>query len=500
MKRQSIFLSLIILVTLFLHFTPRATTYAYFMDSTRVASPLKLKLGTIALAPFESQSITVKEANQVKTITTAIRNRGTLDAKITLKEMIIQENNQVIHNVADYFELTTNTPTEKLGPGETTPFTVKLTKKAQWTSSVPVTVAFKFFFSQIGLSEADRGFIDEQTFFLTINNEAEVIPPVVAWPEDKYFTGNFYVKQNAYYSIVDSQLTTVIPGEIYVKAANLTASQIEDAKANIRLLRGQTENYTYNINYIGNKGFRLSEINLTGGIATSDSSTATLSGTNSMNINFKDGGKLGIWNHSIDAFSQPFLLSSDKRDTESALIKSPIEVPQKGVTLPLAFVIYNNQAQSKWRSLTQMERTYLQNNLSLALTTTTHYQASFQTDYSGLNVWRESNSPNHYADIELKKNNQVVFRRKLAPASRALVETHALETGTLDSTLRPPSAEQASSSNQESTSTDSSMQQATSPSTEEMVSETSVSESNFASDLSETVSSKEDDLAIFEEP
>lgn len=433
MKRQSLLLSLIILVTLFLHVMPLAATYAYFTDSVRVSGAIKLKTGTVALAPFEAQSITVKEANQVKTITTAIRNTGTLAAKITLKELVIQENNQVINHVSDYFELTTNIPTEKLGPGETTTFTVKLTKKAQWLNTTPVTVAFKLRLSQVGLSDDDRGFIDEQTFLLTINNESEVVPPIVDWPEDKYFTGSFYVKQNAYYSVVDNQLTTVIPGEIYVKAGNLTPSQIAEAKENIQLLRGQSENYTFKISYIGNKGFKLSEISLTGRSSTNDSLSTTFSGTNSMNINFKDGGKLAIWDHSIDAFAQPFLLSVDKKDAQSALIQPSIEVPKMGTILELQFLIHNNQAVVRWSSLTSDERTYLKTNISLTLTATQHYQANFKADYSGLNIWRGSGTANHYANLELKRNNQVVFRRSLAPVKETFANVFSLDPATLDS-------------------------------------------------------------------
>lgn len=257
MKRQSIFLSLIILVTLFLLSNSLITTDAYFTDSVSVDGSIKLKTGILSLSPIDIQEV-VLDSEEEKNISVPLLNTGTLLGKLTIKDISIQMNNQEISN--KYLTITDIELTKKsIEPKEQSELRFKIKKKSDWNEQNPIILSIKIRLSQASLENDVNAFVDEKNFYLTIKNINQD-----TFPENNYFRDKqYYIKENLFYSVVDNKLTTIIPGEVYLKyKEGIQIDKVEQEEMKKHLIEQTTSKYKTNyifddISYVDKKGFKM---------------------------------------------------------------------------------------------------------------------------------------------------------------------------------------------------------------------------------------------------
>lgn len=406
MKRSGTIWSLFILVTFFLWIQPWQTTYAYFTDSVSVDGNLKLKLGTLSLAEIPSQNVTIKQGTTTAELSPVIKNTGSLDGQLTIKEVNAKMGGTPI-NVEDYLKVITTSLPLKVSAGEQKPLVLQFEKIKDWPEATPITLSINLRISQENLVEENQGFIDEKILEIIVKNEQP-------WP---VFEGDTYIKKNTYYSVVNENYTSVIPGELYLKEESLNADQVANVLKNLKVTSEETATYHFDVEYIQGKGFHFTNIKIIG--------QKEKEPNNSMNL--KIVYPLGQWqsrNITIDAFAQPFILSSDiVNDT----VKVPTEIilEKENQSKNLTFYTYNNQSGEDTKVLNEEEKAYIKENLAISLSDNNYFTVKYTEDYSGLIVTRADNRNNQRSTIMLKRGSEIVFSREVIGSTNGLM--HATE-------------------------------------------------------------------------
>lgn len=287
MKRQSLLLSLIILVTLFLHFTPLATTHAYFTDSVSIDGSIKLQTGTLGISAASEPEINLSnETNSDLAI--KVKNTGSLNGKITVRSIEGIVDGAQLENLAEYLEIIQQDSNDHfIDSQKGMELNFKLIKKEKFKEIEEMKLIFLIRISQRNLESDDIGFRDEQTIEVKIINNSDNSGgngsggdtgdnngggsdngndnnlPEKDWPSDTDF-GNegYYLKEKLYYSGVDGKLTTISPGILYLKVEqDLTQEEINERINYLKsadFLSNNSKNLKVTtVNYIQNKGFVL---------------------------------------------------------------------------------------------------------------------------------------------------------------------------------------------------------------------------------------------------
>lgn len=405
MKKSWTTLSLFILVALFLWTQPWQTTYAYFTDSVSVDGDISLKLGTLSLAEIPSQNVTIKKGmTTAELLPVKIKNTGSLDGKLTIKGITAKMGDTQINNIEEYLKVVPTNLLLKVLAGEEKTLAVQLEKIKDWPENTPITLSINLRISQGNLSETDRGFIDEKSLEITVKNEKPT-----DWPE---FTGDIYIKQNTYYSVVKEkkEYTNVIPGELYLKEERiLTPTQIDKFITGVIVTNNQNGKYTSDIKYIQGKGFHFRNVRMLSYVSNNTSNNHN----NSFNVNIIypkdiDNSKF----ITIDAFAQPFILSSDIVEQDNIKVPTTIILNEKDKNVNLTFHTHNNQ-KPLTKDLSYNERAYVEKNLTVSLSESNHFNVEYIANHSGLIVKRTDNGNNKNSTIMLKRGSEIVFSREV---------------------------------------------------------------------------------------
>ncbi|MGI6155663.1 MAG: hypothetical protein ACOYEB_06920 [Enterococcus lemanii] len=408
MKRQSLLLSLIILVTLFLHFTPLATTYAYFTDSVSIDGSIKLKTGVLSLSSIDTQEI-ILDSSAEKNISVSLLNTGTLLGKLTIKDISIQMNNQDVSN--KYFTVKDiKLINEFIEPGKQSELKFKVKKIFDWDEQTPIILSIKIRLSQANLESDDKGFIDEKNFYLTIKNTNQDI-----FPENNYFGDKqYYIKENLFYSVVDNKLTTIIPGEVYLKyKEGIQIDKVEQEEMKKHLLEKTTSkdknNYIFDeISYIDKKGFKMI-LRLKSNIDRA----SNLYGWLRLNIDYyrhQGDNSERLPYIGEEEFGLPLLVSSDVNQNNSPQIGFPIIIDQNNSIN--SFFTFKYQANpGSERKLINLEKYILKNKLSLELVgdKSSDLIFSWHEKYSSFSLKQVTSSSIEGIKINLVNNEGLVL-------------------------------------------------------------------------------------------
>lgn len=362
MKRQALLLSLIILVTLFLHFTPLATTHASFTDSVSIDGSIKLQTGTLGISAASEPEINLSnETNSDLAI--KVNNTGSLNGKITVRSIEGIVNGAQLENLAEYLEIIQESSNDNfIDSQKGMELNFKLIKKEKFKEINEMKLIFLIRISQRNLESDDIGFRDEQTLEVKIINNSDDSSgngsggdtgdnngggsdngndnnlPEKDWPSDTDFNHKeYYLKENLYYSEVEGKLTTISPGILYLKVEKDLKQEeinkrIDYLKSNDFLHEESNKKLTIlEVKYVVNKGFILT-------IGTNEKYSAT---TSWLGFGSKWSSYFGYIG--INEFGLPFLQSSDLLAVKSQLGKSPLIYTSKsGTNLIMKTPKWNN--------------------------------------------------------------------------------------------------------------------------------------------------------------
>lgn len=402
MKRYQVYVSLLLLVTLFFLVYPFQTTYAYFTDQTTVNGNLSLKTGTLVLAEMNG-SEGVFEKNIQLEVATKIKNMGTLDGKLTIGTIVAKQNNQILENYQEFFGITTNleNPT-RLTADDSRDLTVTFNKNKDWDKAKPIILEIPIRISQTNVVGDQSGFIDQKIYRITLTNNSVTTPE---WPE---FKENGYIAQPLYRSVVDGKLTTVMPGVVYLK---YTGKYIDEFKEEVKK-QANGMNYTISeLTHIANQGFKIVLTHREGTLGQIEDKHFSIiqfhiSGV-SNRINFHWG---------TPPFSFPLILSKDFKQIghgDDPEIKDNFIINEREEIPFVPFTSWEPASEIRNKRLSEVEKEYFKKNIKLEATNPDKLNVHYTKDYSAMVL--EAKTSGDLGYIELRDNNtkKVVFRRKV---------------------------------------------------------------------------------------
>ena len=417
MKRCQVYVSLLLLVALFFIVYPLQTTYAYFTDQTSVSGNLSLKTGTLSLADIAASSLTFKTETELPA-TTIVKNTGSLDGKLTVKEIsAIQAGNPV--NYTDYFDVYVAFDNSNITASSTRNMTVTVTKKKDWEKEQPIELAIPVRINQTNVTGDQSGFIDQKIYRISLTNNSVEMPE---WPK---FEDNGYIAQPLYHSVVDGKLTTVVPGIVYLKSDVQLANPKEFFETHIKISERQP--IISKIDYIPTKGYRLE-------ITHSRDESHNLTDMIAMRIQFVGDYVQIKYAWGENAFSRAFIMDSELRGDEPfyTLVSETIEVNLLSSSpINRGYTSFNNEGGKK--SLTGQAKEYIKNQLSICTTRDSHLKATFITSpidkaYSGIQLSLGNANIQAYKGEKFqlvnKTTKKVVFERKVehVPGEKELLK------------------------------------------------------------------------------
>lgn len=408
MKRYQAYVSLLLLVTLFFLIYPFQTTYAYFTDHTSVNGNISLKTGTLSLADIAASSLTFKTETKLP-VTTVVKNTGSLDGKLTVKEIsAIQDGKSV--NYKEYFDVNVTFDDSNITASSIRNMTVIVTKKKDWAKEKLIELAIPVRISQRNVVGDQLGFIDQKIYRISLTNNSVEMPE---WPK---FEDNGYIAQPLYHSVVDGKLTTVVPGIVYLKSAK----PVNDPKAlfenSISIQRnGQStiKPVVSKVDYIDKKGYRLELIH-------AENITHRLTDTDTMRFEFSSKlyQKLGYYYWGENGFSRAFIMDSEMKGYEP-FFEETINVNLLTGPINKTFSSFDN-IQNGLKSLTEEAKIYIKNHLTITTTDESQLKASFITnpkeiEYTGVQLKKGVSElkVGNVAQFQIKLGNKVVFERKV---------------------------------------------------------------------------------------
>jgi len=237
------------------------------MDEKTFSADLSLQLGTLSMTlenqSTMSQSFAHIGENQVHNV--KVKNTGTLDGKLTYSIVSAKLGDQVLSEaqIAQYLAIDSPTQKESIKSGEERTLQFSIKQMKQWDSTKPLIVEVKVTISQANTDSDTIGFFDSDSLQFSFKSASEAVP-ISVWPENLTFNqAGYAVGQQLYYSNVNNQMTTVVPGIIYYQfktgsklTQNEQLEEINNIKAKVSALEGN--NYIVDkIAYIENKGFEI---------------------------------------------------------------------------------------------------------------------------------------------------------------------------------------------------------------------------------------------------
>ncbi|MFC4709330.1 hypothetical protein ACWOEJ_03775 [Enterococcus eurekensis] len=400
MKRYRVYVSLLLLVTLFFLIYPFQTTYAYFTDHTSVNGNISLKTGTLSLADIAASSLTFKTETKLP-VTTVVKNTGSLDGKLTVKEIsAIQDGKSV--NYKEYFDVNVTFDDSNITASSIRNMTVIVTKKKDWAKEKLIELAIPVRISQTNVVGDQSGFIDQKIYRITLTNNSVTTPE---WPE---FKENGYIAQPLYRSVVDGKLTTVMPGVVYLK---YTGKYIDEFKEEVKK-QANGMNYTISeLTHIANQGFKIVLTHREGTLGQIEDKHFSIiqfhiSGV-SNRINFHWG---------TPPFSFPLILSKDFKQIghgDDPEIKDNFIINEREEIPFVPFTSWEPASEIRNKRLSEVEKEYFKKNIKLEATNPDKLNVHYTKDYSAMVLEAKTNGDLGY--IELRDNNtkKVVFRRKV---------------------------------------------------------------------------------------
>lgn len=400
MKRYRVYVSLLLLVTLFFLIYPFQTTYAYFTDHTSVNGNLSLKTGTLSLADIEASSLTFKTETKLP-VTTVVKNTGSLDGKLTVKEIsAIQDGKSV--NYTEYFDVNVTFYDSNITASSSRNMTVIVTKKKDWAKEKSIELAIPVRISQTNVAGDESGFIDQKIYRITLTNSIVEKPE---WPE---FKDNGYIAQPLYRSVVDGKLTTVIPGVVYLK---YTGKYIDEFKEEVKKQANEMNYAISELTHIANQGFKIVLTHREGTIGKIEDTGFPIvqfhiSGV-SNRINFHWG---------TPPFSFPLILSKDFKQIghgNDPEIKDNFIINEREEIPFVPFTSWEPASEIRNKRLSEVEKEYFKKNLKLEASNPDKLNVHYNKDYSAMVL--EAKTTGDLGYIEFRDNNtkKVVFRRKV---------------------------------------------------------------------------------------
>lgn len=400
MKRYRVYVSLLLLVTLFFLVYPFQTTYAYFTDQTTVNGNLKLTTGTLSLADIAASSLTFKTETKLS-VTTIVKNTGSLDGKLAVKEIsAIQAGKSVDYK--DYFGLNITFDDSNITASSTKNMTVNVTKNKDWDKEQPIELSIPVRISQTNITEDESGFIDQKIYRITVTNNSVTTPE---WPE---FKENGYIAQPLYRSVVDGKLTTVIPGVVYLK---YTGQYIDEFKEEVKKQANGMNYAISELTHIANQGFKIVLTHREGTLGQIEDKHFSviqfhISGV-SNRINFHWG---------TPPFSFPLILSKDFKQIghgNDPEIKDNFIINEREEIPFVPFTSWEPESEIRNKRLSEAEKEYFKKNIKLEATNPDKLNVHYTKDYSAMVL--EAKTTGDLGYIEFRDNNtkKVVFRRKV---------------------------------------------------------------------------------------
>ena len=397
MKGYRGYVSLILLVTLFFIVYPLQTTYAYFTDQTAINGNLKLTTGTLSLADIATNSQTFHTETE-HTLVTSIQNTGSLDGKLTIAGITAKQNNRSIE-YKDYLGVVTNFSSSSINSNVKQTLSVQLTKHTDWIKDQPIELAISVRISQANLAQDDHGFSDEKIYNITIIND-QPKDENVDWPD---FEGENYIEQKLYHSVVNGQLTTVVPGIVYLSSDKPDSEVLRKSFINAF----GTGNYIYHVSdiqYIEGKGYRLE-------LSHTKETKWKLEDPRSLELNLKWSQNFNNWNGG--AFSHPFILDSEGNTDGKSEITEKFYMNHSLAELEVKFYAFNNQ--DKTKKMSEAAQTYIRNYLIILSTEVKRLDAKFNLHFSGVILKKneQNQTENNLGKIQIRNGENLVFERQI---------------------------------------------------------------------------------------
>ena len=420
MKRYQAYVSLLLLVTLFFLVYPFQTTYAYFTDQTTVNGNLKLTTGTLSLADITASSLTFNAEKELP-VTTIVKNTGSLDGKLTVKEISAIQAGKAVY-YTDYFDLDIAFDNSDISPLSSQNMTVTVTKKKDWEKEQPIELSIAVRISQTNVTGDQSGFTDQKIYRITLTNNSVATPE---WPE---FEKEGLVAQPLYHSVVDGKLTTVVPGIVYLKSDVQLAKPKEFFETHIKISGRQP--IISKIDYIPDRGYRLE-------ITHSRDESHNLTDTTAMRLQFVGDYDQIKYAWGENAFSRAFIMDSELRGNDPfyTLVSETIEVNLLSSSpINRGYTSFNNEGGKK--ILTEQAKDYIKNQLSIRTTSDSHLKATFITTpiekvYSGIQLSIGNAGIQAYKGEKFqlvnKTTGKVVFERKVehVPGEKELLKVES---------------------------------------------------------------------------
>ncbi|MBM7710297.1 hypothetical protein [Enterococcus lemanii] len=437
MKRQTLFWSLIILVTLFLHFTPLATTHAYFTDSVSMDGSIKLQTGTLGVSVASEPEINLSnETNSDLAIN--VKNIGSLNGKITVRSIEGIANGAQLENLTEYLEIIQQDSNDYfIDSQKGMELNFKLIKKEKFKEIKEMKLIFLIRISQRNLESDEIGFRDDQTLEVKIinnsdnssedgsgdntgdnngsgsdngnDNDQDTDLPEKEWPTEESF-GNkeHYLEDNLYYSVVDNQLTTISTGRLYMKdASNRTDEAISER---INYLKSNKFSLGQNLQvveamYVPDKGF-IVEIGVKEAQEVQEAKFNWLELHSNWSEYFK--------NVDINKFGLPVLLDSDFLAIKSQKNKDAIiYASQLGTVVTMATPNDNNNLWGKRAVLPLKEKILRNYEISFGGTNPEYFAFEFVSD-SQFRITQNGNESGKKAELIFKNAaGKIVYQRKV---------------------------------------------------------------------------------------
>ncbi len=380
---------------------------AVFMDEKTFSADLSLQLGMLSMT-LENQSTTSQSfayigENQVHNV--KVKNTGTLDGKLTYSIVSAKLGDQVLSEaqIAQYLAIDSPTQKESIKSGEERTLQFSIKQMKQWDSTKPLIVEVKVTISQANTDSDTIGFLDSDNVQFSFKSASEAVP-ISSWPESLTFNqAGYAVGQQLYYSSVNNQMTTVVPGIIYYQfktgsklTQNEQLEEISNIKAKVSALQGN--NYIVDkIAYIENKGFVI--------LLRVQSSTGSMA-FQVKGIQFNQSGS------EIYDFGKPLIIESDVLN--NAFVDHSLLSSQVGTKYQMFSITTTNTFESGLSDV-NIEK-YLHDNYTIEFSgeDKEEFDVTFPTS-STFSIKQLHDQADKSANLIFKdkKTNQIVFSRKV---------------------------------------------------------------------------------------
>ncbi|MHC5269379.1 hypothetical protein ACYSNO_09385 [Enterococcus sp. LJL98] len=409
MKRKVLFLPLVILVALFLSSAWMHGTSAYFIDQKTIDGQIKLQMGTLTLGECQPSKSEVILGDKEEEIELVIQNTGTLIGKV---QPLIKAEPSGEQLRIDY---TLDKESQQLAGGASTTLRLKFNQQ-DWDEAGEKLVTVRVQLKQANLKADRGGFSDEKTVQILVKREKK---PTTSWPSEDQFENQMFIERNLYYSVVNQQLTTVVPGVVFLeyrKGETLTERELEAVKKHLTNKittkiptakpnsQGETESYLVKeLVYVEKQGFKL-VLELKPGIKREWQDYSWL------RINIAWFHEEYLPYRGEEQFGLPVLIDTDINQDGRPQVGAPIEL--KG-TEPLTLKLYTLAKQQDPLSarLPLNLAAYFEKNIEAVMETSA---VSFEwgTAYESFTLTAAESSTKRIR-LDLVKGGQVVFSREI---------------------------------------------------------------------------------------